>query len=130
MSNWLPITEYSLRKGISVSTIRRKIKSKSIKHKIENGKYFIMDDNSEDHINESSFCISTLNTGTSDKTCFTNVEDLINFAQHSIDAVTELNRGIIDEKDKRIKVQENTINHLREQISELKMLVEVLEKNL
>ena len=130
MSNWLPITEYSLRRGISVSTIRRKIKSKSIKHKIENGKYFIMDDNSEDIINESSFCINTLNTGISNKTCFTNIEDLINFAQHSIDAVTELNRGIIDEKDKIIKVQENTINHLREQISELKMLVEVLEKNI
>ncbi|MEI6093272.1 MAG: hypothetical protein WCQ47_06275 [bacterium] len=129
MSNWLQITEYSLRKGISVSTIRRKIKSNTIKHKIENGKYFIMDDNLENNQEDFSFCINTLGNTGNNKTCFTNIEDLITFAQHSIDAVTELNRGIIEEKDKIVKVQEDTIMHLREQIGELKMLIEVLEKN-
>lgn len=38
---WLSISDYSRYKKVSVSTIRRHIKSKIIKHKEENGKYLI-----------------------------------------------------------------------------------------
>lgn len=38
---WLSIIEYANLKDISISTIRRHIKSKRVKSKNENGKYFI-----------------------------------------------------------------------------------------
>ncbi len=38
---WLSITDYSSYKNVSISTIRRHIKNNILKHKEENGKYFI-----------------------------------------------------------------------------------------
>ncbi len=38
---WLTITEYSNYKDLSVSTIRRYIKSNRVKYKMEDGKYYI-----------------------------------------------------------------------------------------
>jgi cell shape-determining protein MreC len=38
---WLSISDYSRYKNVSVSTIRRHIKNNILKHKEENGKYFI-----------------------------------------------------------------------------------------
>ena len=129
MSNWLPITEYSLRNGISVSTIRRKIKNKSLEHKIENGKYFIMDDNADFEIGENKLSMSTPTGIDVSKKSFTNINDVIDFAQRSIDTATELNRELIEEKEKVIHIQDGLILQLKEQIGELKMLVSVLEKN-
>jgi DNA-binding transcriptional ArsR family regulator len=44
---WLSITDYSLYKKVSISTIRRHIKNNILKHKEEDGKYFIYVANSE-----------------------------------------------------------------------------------
>lgn len=38
---WLSISDYSQYKNVSVSTIRRHIKNKILKHREEDGKYFI-----------------------------------------------------------------------------------------
>ncbi len=38
---WLSITDYSHYKKVSISTIRRHIKNNILKHKEEDGKYFI-----------------------------------------------------------------------------------------
>ena len=38
---WLSILDYASVKKVSISTIRRSIKSGHVKHKEENGKYFI-----------------------------------------------------------------------------------------
>lgn len=38
---WLTIAEYSRLRKISVSTIRRHIKSSILKHKMEDGKYYV-----------------------------------------------------------------------------------------
>lgn len=38
---WLSINDYSRYKNVSISTIRRHIKTNILKHKDENGKYFI-----------------------------------------------------------------------------------------
>jgi hypothetical protein len=42
--NWLPLTEYALRSGISISTLRRKIKSNGIDYRMEEGRYLIRSD--------------------------------------------------------------------------------------
>ncbi|MBI1861385.1 MAG: hypothetical protein HYR96_10755 [Deltaproteobacteria bacterium] len=39
---WLPLVEYSLKSGVSLSTIRRKIKTNAIPFRLERGKYLIL----------------------------------------------------------------------------------------
>lgn len=39
---WLPLVEYSLKSGVSLSTIRRKIKSNTIPFRLDKGKYLIL----------------------------------------------------------------------------------------
>lgn len=43
-NHWLPLTEYALRSGMSISTLRRKIKSNTIEFKMEEGRYLIRSD--------------------------------------------------------------------------------------
>ncbi|MGZ3650757.1 MAG: hypothetical protein ACXVB9_22505 [Bdellovibrionota bacterium] len=43
-NHWLPLTEYALRSGMSISTLRRKIKSNTIEYKMEEGRYLIRSD--------------------------------------------------------------------------------------
>lgn len=38
---WLPLQDYCAYRGKSISTIRRYIKSNSVKYKLEDGKYYI-----------------------------------------------------------------------------------------
>jgi hypothetical protein len=44
---WLSITDYSVYKKVSISTIRRHLKSNILKHKENDGKYFIYVANSD-----------------------------------------------------------------------------------
>jgi hypothetical protein len=39
---WLPLIEYSVRSGLSLSTIRRRIKSNSLQYRLEQGRYLIL----------------------------------------------------------------------------------------
>lgn len=45
---WLPLTEYALRSGMSISTLRRKIKSNAVDYKMEEGRYLIRFDELEE----------------------------------------------------------------------------------
>lgn len=42
--NWLPLTDYSLKYKVSVSTLRRRIKTEDIQFRFDDGKYFILDE--------------------------------------------------------------------------------------
>lgn len=42
--NWVPLVEFSVQKGISLSTLRRYIKSNKIAWKLSEGRYLVMDD--------------------------------------------------------------------------------------
>ena len=44
LENWLPLNDYANRYKLSVSTVRRRIKSKKVNFKLEDGKYLILDD--------------------------------------------------------------------------------------
>ncbi len=44
MEPWLPLTDYSSKYKISVSTLRRRIKAEDIKYHFQDGKYFIFDE--------------------------------------------------------------------------------------
>ena len=41
MSPWITLQEYSYRKGVSISTLRRKIKNEEIEYKLQKGRYFL-----------------------------------------------------------------------------------------
>lgn len=41
---WLPLNEYAMRSGTSISTLRRKIKTNAIEFKMEEGRYLIRGD--------------------------------------------------------------------------------------
>lgn len=42
--HWVPLVEFSVKKGISLSTLRRYIKSNKIPWKLIDGRYLVMDD--------------------------------------------------------------------------------------
>lgn len=44
---WVPLMEYALKHGISLSTLRRYIKADKVDFKLENGRYFLWDDTPE-----------------------------------------------------------------------------------
>ena len=41
--NWIPLTDYSSKHRVSVSTLRRRIKADDIKFRFHDGKYFLID---------------------------------------------------------------------------------------
>ena len=41
MTSWLTLQEYSNKRGLSISTLRRKIKSREIEYTFKNGKYLL-----------------------------------------------------------------------------------------
>ncbi len=56
METWLPLTDYSAKYKISVSTLRRRIKADDIKYQFQDGKYFIFDE----HPNKNSINVTNL----------------------------------------------------------------------
>ena len=44
--SWIPLVEFSVQKGISLSTLRRYIKSNKIPWKLVDGRYLVLDDGS------------------------------------------------------------------------------------
>ena len=41
--SWIPLTDYSSKHRVSVSTLRRRIKAEDIKYRFQDGKYFLID---------------------------------------------------------------------------------------
>jgi hypothetical protein len=44
LNPWLPLTDYSTKYKVSVSTLRRRIKAEDIKFRFDDGKYFLIDE--------------------------------------------------------------------------------------
>ena len=44
MENWISLMDYAMKKGVSLSTLRRYIKSNKVKYKVESGRYLLWDD--------------------------------------------------------------------------------------
>lgn len=42
--SWIPLLEYAVRKNLSLSTLRRYIKSDKVRYRLEKGKYFLLDE--------------------------------------------------------------------------------------
>jgi len=41
---WIPLMDYAMKNGVSLSTLRRHIKANKVEYRIENGRYLLADD--------------------------------------------------------------------------------------
>jgi len=52
--DWIPLMDYAMKKGVSLSTLRRHIKSNKIEYRVEHGRYLLFDDGLGD-VGEAAF---------------------------------------------------------------------------
>lgn len=135
--SWLPLTDYSTKHKVSVSTLRRRIKAQDIKFRFEEGKYFIMDEPVSTHQRvhrpslESDLALVGAHQGMmkvgsemadlADKTVKVNKDEPILTAANKL--LNELKKAytlILQEKEEHIL-------QLRDEVADLKTLVRVLE---
>jgi hypothetical protein len=120
--NWLPLTEYSNKYRVSLSTLRRKIKSGELENRFIDGKYFIKDGpvkaaspGLENIAPPSSVKSQVQSEGSENDSHWRATQDLLG----------ELKRAyslILQEKEEQIL-------QLKEEVADLKMLVRVLEQD-
>lgn len=137
---WLPLAEYSMKHKVSVSTLRRKIKASDIQYRLDDGKYLILDSAGEHR--PSLEPIGRETTSVEDKTeakiiAKENVltpqtaKTVLAAATESGESViTAANRLLTDLKKAYTQVlqdKEMQILSFREEISDLKTLIKVLE---
>jgi hypothetical protein len=152
--SWLPLTEYSTKHKISVSTLRRRIKAEDIKFRFEDGKYFIMDEPMGTHqrvhrpSQESDLLVGAhqgmmkVGNGMSASNDEIKAQDLREkSAAASVQAATPnvskdepiltAANKLLNELKKAytliLQEKEEQILHLKEEVADLKTLVRVLE---
>ena len=128
---WLPLTEYSLKHDVSISTLRRRIKSENIRFRLEDGKYFILDElppqveklSLEEHR-------PSLKSEVSKKANLQSSSELTNITEPGESVITAANRLLADLKRAYTQVlheKEEQIMVLKEEVVDLKTLVKILE---
>lgn len=142
---WLPLTEYSVRSGISTSTIRRKIKSNTIRYRLENGRYLILYAASSDEAKEPTATspVSPMQVTEplrprkpSPKVRAKHVEATVShegsvavpIMEKAVHLVSDAFEHSLHDKDERIRLLECQNKELHERLDELRTLVQVLEE--
>lgn len=145
--SWLPLTEYSTKHKISVSTLRRRIKADDIKFRFEDGKYFIMDEPMGTHqrvhrpSQESDLALVGAHQGMMMKGNETmsaskdepRAQDLqektakINKDEPILTAANKLLNELKKAYTQILQEKEEQIFQLKDEVSDLKTLVRVLE---
>ena len=104
--SWLPLIEYSIKSGLSLSTLRRRIKSNSIPFKLEHGKYLVL-----------------FQTGG-----FHRFQEEIQNPPDSDQMLLAAYESAIRERDEKIQSLENKNRALEERVNECQILVHMLEE--
>jgi hypothetical protein len=126
--NWLPLMEYSAKHGLSISTLRRRIKDKSIEFQLQDGKYFLKD---EIVIKNSS---GRKTVSPKQGSHLENQEGSMQIS-HTSPIQNNLMAQVLVEEIKKAYTQvlhekEEQIFQLKEEVSDLKTLVKVLESEI
>ncbi|MFZ4402991.1 MAG: hypothetical protein ACOYOK_02715 [Pseudobdellovibrionaceae bacterium] len=144
LGSWLSLTDYSTRRKVSVSTLRRKIKADDITYRLEDGKYYILDevDHPRTHQQEhrpspksdpklmgslagsekSSMMKKETQETLEARTSQLNQQDVLQVVNNLMTELKKAYSQILHEKEEQIML-------LREEIMDLKTLVKVLEKS-
>ncbi|MES2768448.1 MAG: hypothetical protein V4596_04815 [Bdellovibrionota bacterium] len=119
--NWLPLIEYSNKHQISISTLRRRIKDNSILFKLEDGKYFIVDDSVEKATRGRKPIVMPNQFAQSSSTDWALDPQPKTVQKNEI--LEELKKAYLAS----LQGKEEQIFQLKEEVSDLKTLVRVLE---
>lgn len=111
IGGWLDLHEFSKKYGVSLSTLRRRIRAKSIVYKLERGRYWLSD--TEETMNAAPL--------------FSRIQDL-SIPEQTIKAT--LSNQMSSEAMDRLSRLELENRKLKAQIAELNTLVGVLEAEL
>lgn len=116
--SWLPLIEFSVRSGVSLSTIRRKIKNNSIQYRLENGRYLIL-------FNEANNLAARKATSVpASPANLVETED----ENQSLHLISEAFEHVLKEKEQRIAMLEKRNDELEARLNELKLLIRLLEE--
>ena len=137
--NWLPLTEYSSKYQVSISTLRRRIKADEIKYQLKDGRYLILDEPNEEHrpspavspslkkatpdveppVKQTPAQLENVSIGSETK-ADTQDEPILAAANRLLTELKKAYTQILQEKEEQIL-------HLRDEVADLKTLVRVLE---
>ena len=138
---WLPLTEYFVKSGVSLSTIRRKIKSNSIPYRLENGRYLILFQGNG--AKQDALCRNVQEPKKGPTKVIRPPQERLSVAvkepgdqpfdtlplvEKSVAMVSDAFEHALKEKDKRIRLLEKRNADLQERLDELRLLVQVLEE--
>ena len=115
---WLPITEYSVKSGMSLSTIRRKIKTCTLPFRFEHGRYLILLE--KEPIRPDLKSHRTLSNQGSETDGTLNDPSV----RMMVDAYEYALKG----KDDRIRLLDKQIREMESHLGELRLLVQILEE--
>lgn len=141
MNDWLPLTEYSSKYQVSISTLRRRIKSENIKYQFSDGRYLIFDQPQDHRPSQASMKPETeiappgkREMAPNFKVGAVSLETRNHFEPKNTEAdepiLTAANRLLTELKKAYTQIlqeKEEQILHLKEEVSDLKTLVRVLE---
>jgi hypothetical protein len=142
-ANYLPLTEYSSKHKVSISTLRRKIKTNEIQFRFDQGKYLILDESAERQSSRPSLskdASQKMQRPSPDAIPFRKElsyvaksdQDFLMAASAKNDEpiLTAANKLLTELKKAYTQIlqeKEEQILHLREEVTDLKTLVRVLE---
>jgi hypothetical protein len=136
---WLPLIEYSVRSGVSLSTIRRKIKTGAIQYRLEKGKYLILFHDMNRTSRQPNPTASNDIGRWHDQPLHRveesprisqdpYVRDPMPMVETAVRLVGDAFERTLREKDERIRLLEKCNRDLEERLNELRLLVRVLEE--
>jgi len=132
--NWLSLVDYANKYKVSISTLRRKIKLEDIPFKLDSGKYYIVDEPMEVIGKEqgNQLPLEKLEVDVEMEKAQAKPEQRkINPVVDGGDSVLVAANRLVDEIKKAytliLQEKDEQIRQLREEISDLKTLVRVLE---
>lgn len=117
MESWIALNDYANKYQVSISTLRRRIKSNKIRYKLEDGKYLLSDNADEVVRSQGAEAHSEYDSMESTAT----LENNFSMSRLLLD---ELKRAYLDS----LQGKEDQILYLKQQVSDLKTLVMFLEK--
>ena len=137
--SWIPLTDYSTKHRISVSTLRRRIKAEDIKFRFQDGKYFLIDTPMGTHPREhrpslksdaslmgalveasSAALLKKGNEVFRSQMQESSEEPILTAANKLLNELKRAYTLVLQEKEEQLL-------HLKEEVSDLKTLVRVLE---
>jgi hypothetical protein len=120
--SWLPIAEYAMRTGISISTLRRKIKADAISYRMEEGRYLLRS-NPADFAEDAAVDFPYVSVDTAPKVVAPPQQQQLSAGA----GVDELRWRALDA---RVAGLAKKVDMLAEQLSEMKMLIKVFEEKI